>query len=69
MGIEELLLVQARHEGEARGEARGIKSKERSVVQSLIRDTDFDDSKIASLATVTISFVKKVRAQMGAVHL
>ena len=79
MGIEELLLAQARHEGEARGEAkgeargeakgeargeaRGIKRKERAFVQALVNETDFDDKKIASLADVTIDFVKKTRAE------
>ena len=65
MGIEELLLAQARHEGEAKGEARGIKSKEHSFVQTLIRDTDFDNRKIASLAAVTTAFVEKTRAELN----
>jgi predicted transposase/invertase (TIGR01784 family) len=33
----------------------------RSFVDSLIQNTDFDDQKIASLASVDVSFVEKVR--------
>lgn len=61
MTMDEILVAQATHEGEARGEARMKESKELSFVQTLITDTDFNNEKIASLAAVTEAFVEKVR--------
>lgn len=60
MGIEEFLLERAKNEGEARMKEK----KEYSFVQSLIKDTDFNNERIASLASVSVSFVKKVRADL-----
>lgn len=49
--------------GEERGEKRGEKRKARVVVQSLIRKTDFNDEKIAELASVSVDFVKEMRTK------
>lgn len=57
MGTTEYLLDKA--------ERKGIESKSHEFVKSLIQDTDFDDAKIASLAVVPESFVKKVRADLA----
>lgn len=51
--------------GLAKGETLGIKSKEIVVVQALIRETGFNDSRIAALASVKESFVKKIRAKLS----
>jgi hypothetical protein len=66
MGIEEFVLARAERIGEKRGEKRGIE-KERfeqklAFVKTLLKETDFDDAKIALLASVTIEFVNQVRS-------
>lgn len=62
MGIIESLVTDAREVGKREGK----ETKERTFVQTLIRDTDFDDQKIAALAAVEEAFVKKVRMQIRA---
>jgi hypothetical protein len=44
---------------------RGAKKKESSFVSSLIRETEFDDQKIASLAGVSLDFIEKVRSEIN----
>ena len=69
MGIEEFALARAERIGEKRGEKKGEKKgieKERyeqklAFVKTLLQETDFDDSKIARLASVTTDFVAQVR--------
>lgn len=51
--------------GMEKGRMEGEKNKELSFVQTLIRDTDFDDRKIASLAAVEESFVKNIRREIN----
>lgn len=67
MGIEELLLEKARKQGEKTGEKRGEKREreraEKRFVASLIKSTDFTDDKIASIAGVSLEFVKQVKAE------
>jgi len=73
MGIEELLLMQARLEGEATGEKRGEKRgerigekrKEQAFLRNLIKETDFDDRKIALLAGVAMDDVVAARREMN----
>lgn len=54
--------------GQAKGIEKGIEkgaeAKSYEFVKNLILDTDFDDTKIASLAVVPESFVNKVRADL-----
>lgn len=87
MGIEELLLENAKKSGEKIGEKRGERIGEkrgerigekrereraekraekhlRKIVTNLIKDTDFDDKKIATLASVTTTFVAQVREEL-----
>lgn len=72
MGIEELLLAQARKEGELRGELRGeerglqqgIEQEKQTFVHTLIKETTFGDRKIASLAGVALDLVKETRAKL-----
>ncbi len=56
--------------GERRGLERGMTKKELeknlAFTQSLIRETEFDNAKIAGLVGVTETFVSKVRKQMQA---
>ncbi|SEN82448.1 hypothetical protein SAMN05216436_12293 [bacterium A37T11] len=47
------------------GEKRGNEKKNIDFVTNLILDTDFGDQKIASLATVSIEFVRKIRASLA----
>jgi len=59
MGIEEYLLQRAKKEGieEAREE------KNIAFVKSLLINTNFDDEKIAVLASVTVAFVQEIKEQ------
>lgn len=57
MGIEEFVLKRERR----LGEKKGISQKEKTFVEALISETDFDDAKIASLAGVSSAFVKNIR--------
>ena len=47
-----------------RGEAKGKLEANFEFVRNLLLNTDFDDSKIASLAVVDLTFVQKVRASL-----
>ncbi|MCY7328524.1 MAG: hypothetical protein LH618_08255 [Saprospiraceae bacterium] len=53
-------------EGELEGEQKGKLEKQRQFVINLIEATDFDDTKIASLADADIAFVKQIRAELQA---
>ena len=65
MGIEEFVLARAERIGEKKGIEKGIEkgSQARNVsfVQALLKETDFDDEKIAGLVSVTPEFVQQVR--------
>lgn len=50
--------------GEKSGLKRGVNEKNLAFTQSLIRETEFDDAKIAGLVGVTEAFVSEVRKQM-----
>ena len=67
MGIVEFVLERERRLGEKKGIKKGIE-KERyernfTFVSRLLKETDFDDAKIAELAGVTLEFVQSVRQQ------
>jgi hypothetical protein len=69
MGIEEFVLDRAEKQGFAKGLKEGLKSHEEakfSFVKNLLLDSDFSQAKIASLAGVTISFVRKVKRSLTA---
>lgn len=52
-------------EGIEIGIEEGIEKKSRLIVVNLIKDTDFNDEKIALLAAVKIEFVQAVRKAIG----
>lgn len=53
-----------------RGEARAKRERERSerrlqkIVSNLVKDTDFDDNKIAALTGASAALVAQVRAKL-----
>jgi hypothetical protein len=57
MGIVEFVIERERRVGEK----KGLEAANLTFVKSLIEQTDFSDEKIASLASVTLAFVEKVR--------
>ena len=73
MGIEEFVLARAERIGEKKGMEKGIEqgmekgieqerqSRNAIFVQTLLKETDFDDEKIAGLVSVTPEFVQQVR--------
>ena len=71
MGIVEFVLERERRLGEKKGIKKGIEKgieKERhernfTFVSRLLKETDFDDAKIAELAGVTLEFVQSVHQQ------
>jgi predicted transposase/invertase (TIGR01784 family) len=65
MGIEELLLDRAEKRGIEKGREAGKEESAYLFVKKLLRDTDFDDEKIASLASVDVPFVQQIRAELG----
>jgi hypothetical protein len=48
---------------EAREEA--VENTSRRFVENLLKDSDFTQAKIASLANVTLGFVRKVKKGLG----
>lgn len=68
MGIEEFVIDRARRMGEKKGKIIGKQiayaKKDYLFVSNLISRTDFDDSKISSLANVSLEFVKKIRQEL-----
>ena len=51
--------------GMERGMEKGIILKNQEIVSSLITNTDFDDTRIATLVKVSESFVRKLRAELA----
>ena len=58
-------LETATREGMERGMEKGIILKNQEMVSSLITNTDFDDTRIATLVKVSESFVQKLRAELA----
>lgn len=56
MGIEEFLLDRA--------EKKGIEKGRIEVVKSLLKNTDFDDDRIASLIGISLESVKKIKKEI-----
>ena len=73
VGTREYLLDKAKREGLEKGLAqglekgleKGVESKSYEFVNNLLKQTDFDDSRISILAGVSIDFVRKVRESSG----
>ena len=64
MGIEELLLEKARHDGFQKGLQEGLQ-KDKQIVRNLIIKHGWTDEQIAEVAEVSVDFVKKVRASLN----
>lgn len=66
MGIEELLLERAKNqgleEGIEKGFEKGEQEKSHAVVENLILKLGFSDEQAASIAEVSLDFIKKVRS-------
>ena len=60
MGIEEIIIEMAKQEGELKGSQK----QQIFFVENLLRSTDFDDEKIASLAGVPAAFVEEVKKKL-----
>ena len=58
-------MEKGREEGMERGMEKGIILKNQEMVSSLITNTDFDDTRIATLVKVSESFVQKLRAELA----
>ena len=69
MGIEEFALDRAERIGEKKGIEKGMEKgiekgmeiRNTAFVKTLLAETDFDDAKIARLASVSLAFVQKFR--------
>ena len=61
MGIEEFVLDRAERIGRKEGMEKGIEIRNTAFVKTLLAETDFDDAKIARLASVSLAFVQKFR--------
>ena len=64
MGIEELLLEKARHDGLQKGLQKGFQ-KDKQIVRNLIIKHGWTDEQITEVAEVSVDFVKKVRASLN----
>lgn len=51
--------------GIEKGIEKGAEAKSYEFVSNLISQTDFDDANIASLASVAVDFVRKVRSDLA----
>lgn len=61
MGIEEFVLERAKRIGKVEGLREGELTGSFNFVTSLLQNSDFDDTKIAFIASVSPDFVKKVK--------
>ena len=53
------------NEPNEKGIEKGIESRNFSFVKTLLEETDFDDAKIARLASVNMEYVQKLCQQLG----
>lgn len=61
MGVIDVIKKQERQEGLQ----KGAEQERREFIYNLLKQTDFDDAMIASLTGVTVSLVKKIRAELN----
>jgi hypothetical protein len=58
--------MQKRAKAEAKAEVQAeMQAKSEELVTTLIRQTGFDNDKIANLASVTLEFVQTIREKLG----
>jgi predicted transposase YdaD len=65
MGIEEYVKMEGKEEGLKIGRKEGAQKKSYLFVKNLLTSTRFSVKKIASLACVTETFVKKVQKDLA----
>jgi hypothetical protein len=65
MGLKEFVLDRERRIGEKGGIELGEEGKNLFFTQNLIMQTDFSDEKIATLAGVSVEYVKKMRNSLN----
>jgi hypothetical protein len=65
MGIIEQVAEMREAEGMKKGLKRGEKKASRLFVENLLNNSNFSLQKIASLANVSIDFVKKVKKEIS----
>ena len=64
MGIVEFVIERERRDAERKGIEQGTTSRDYSFVKSLLKQTDFDDAKIALLADVSLAFIEGVKKDL-----
>ncbi|WP_158795455.1 hypothetical protein [Pedobacter sp. L105] len=68
MGLEELLLEDAKNQGESQGIKKGIKigakQEREQIIHNLIYKTNLPDQQICDLVPVSLNFVKKERMKL-----
>ena len=64
MGIEEILIKDARQEGIEKG-SEAVSEKDCQFTKSLLLSTNFDNAKIALLVGVTAEYVSNLRANLS----
>ena len=62
---DDVFFIKGKQEGEQKGKHEGKAKKEILFVENLIRQTNFDDSQIATLTLVSVSFVQSVRQRLA----
>jgi hypothetical protein len=61
MNTLDIYIEKGRKEGMEKGMEKGAEQKSHEFVKNLLSNTNFDIAKIAALADVPESFVKKIR--------
>jgi predicted transposase YdaD len=56
--------AEGRTEGVLEGIAEGLQKAKRELVENALKQTEFSDDKIASLANVTVEFVNKIKKDL-----
>lgn len=73
MGIEEFILEREKRKGQLEGIQKGVQKgkmaayaeKDYAFVKNLLTETDFDNHKIAHIASVDLAFVEKVKLELS----
>ena len=62
---DDVFFIKGKQEGEQKGKHEGKAKKKILFVENLIRQTNFDDSQIATLTLVSVSSVQSVRQRLA----
>jgi hypothetical protein len=63
--LAEIKATKALKEGMEKGREEGRENANRLFVENLLKDSDFTQAKIASLANVSLVFVHKIKKGLG----